>query len=234
MRMEADLSGSEMGDGGFGSRHDVPPIPIHESRAARLRFPSLSAAKSVLLAALGLTTLVFLAAWVRAGIRAASRPRPTGLLTLIGFVTNFFDTLGIGSFAPTTSIFKLKRLVPDELIPGTLNVGHALPTIAEAFVFIAIVEVEPLTLAGMIAASVAGAWLGAGVVRGLAAPAGADRDGPRAARGGGLLRHDEPRALPGRGRDAGPPLAAPVARPRRQLRAGRAHDARASASTRRA
>ncbi len=145
MRIGADLSGSE--------------IP-------RLRFPSLSAAKSVLLAALALTTLVFLAAWVRAGIRGAGRPRPTGLLTLIGFVTNFFDTLGIGSFAPTTSIFKLKRLVPDELIPGTLNVGHALPTIAEAFVFIAIVEVEPLTLAGMIAASVAGAWLGAGVVAG--------------------------------------------------------------------
>jgi uncharacterized membrane protein YfcA len=126
----------------------------------------LSAAKSILLAALSLTTLVFVAAWLRAAIRGAGRPRPTGLLTLIGFVTNFFDTLGIGSFAPTTSIFKLKRLVPDELIPGTLNVGHALPTIVEAFIFIAIVEVEPITLASMIAASVAGAWLGAGAVAG--------------------------------------------------------------------
>ena len=79
-------------------------------------------------------------------------------------MTNFFDTLGIGSFAPTTSMFKLNRLVPDEKIPGTLNVGHALPTIAQAFIFIAIVEVEMTTLIGMIAASVAGAWLGAGVV----------------------------------------------------------------------
>src|SRR5688572_13823274 len=55
----------------------------------------------------------------------ASRPRITD--PLIGFVTNFFDTLGIGSFAPTTAIFKLLRRMPDEQIPGTLNAGHALP-----------------------------------------------------------------------------------------------------------
>ena len=49
--------------------------------------------------------------------------------TGIGFVTNFFDTLGIGSFATTTTLFRLLRLVPDENIPGTLNVGHTWPTI---------------------------------------------------------------------------------------------------------
>ena len=120
--------------------------------------------KSILFAALGLVTAVFVAAWIRAA-RKEQRSGPPGPLGLaIGFVTNFFDTLGIGSFAPTTSIFKLKGLVPDERIPGTLNVGHALPTIAQAFIFIAIVEVEMTTLAGMIAASVAGAWLGAGIV----------------------------------------------------------------------
>ncbi len=123
-------------------------------------------AKLALFLALGVVTLVFVAAWVRTGLLAAGGARPTPLLAAIGFVTNFFDTLGIGSFAPTTSIFKLKRLVPDERIPGTLNVGHALPTIVQAFIFIAIVEVEMTTLAGMIAASVAGAWLGAGVVAG--------------------------------------------------------------------
>jgi uncharacterized membrane protein YfcA len=126
----------------------------------------VSIAKLVLFAALALTTLVFVAVWLRAAALGAGRARPTPLHSLIGFVTNFFDTLGIGSFAPTTSIFKLKGLVPDELIPGTLNVGHALPTIAQAFIFIAIVEVEMATLAGMIAASVAGAWLGAGIVAG--------------------------------------------------------------------
>jgi uncharacterized membrane protein YfcA len=82
----------------------------------------------------------------------------------IGFVTNFFDTLGIGSFAPTTALFKLWKLVPDQRIPGTLNVGDTLPTIVEALIFIAIVKVDPTTLVLFIAASIAGAWLGAGIV----------------------------------------------------------------------
>jgi uncharacterized membrane protein YfcA len=82
----------------------------------------------------------------------------------IGLLTDFLDTLGIGSFAVTTSLFKLFKLVPDERIPGTLNVGHALPTIAEALIYIVIVTVEPKTLLLMIAAAVAGAYLGAGFV----------------------------------------------------------------------
>lgn len=82
----------------------------------------------------------------------------------IGFVTNFFDTLGIGSFATTTSLYKLLHFVPDERIPGTLNVGHALPTVVEAAIFIGIIAVEPRTLLLLILAAVAGAWLGAGFV----------------------------------------------------------------------
>jgi uncharacterized membrane protein YfcA len=104
---------------------------------------------------------------------AALRRRPAGeavapspFLLLTGFVANFFDTLGIGSFATTTSIFKLKNLVRDELIPGTLNVGHTLPTIAQAFIYIAVIEVDITTLLLMIAASMLGTWLGAGVVAG--------------------------------------------------------------------
>jgi uncharacterized membrane protein YfcA len=94
------------------------------------------------------------------GARSARAPEDVAL----GFATDFFDTLGIGGFAPTTAIFKLFRPVPDELIPGTLNVGHALPTLTEALIFIAAVTVDPLTLISMIAASVLGAWLGAGLV----------------------------------------------------------------------
>lgn len=90
--------------------------------------------------------------------------RPALADTLIGFGTNFFDTLGIGSFAPTTALFKLLRRVPDENIPGTLNVGHAMPTVIQALIFIAVVKVELPTLVGMIGASVVGAWLGVGVV----------------------------------------------------------------------
>jgi len=126
----------------------------------------VSVAKLVLFAALGVITVVFVAAWAR-GVRRnrpASGMRPTPLEMAVGFVTNFFDTLGIGSFAPTTSIFKLKRMVPDERMPGTLNVGHAMPTVVQALVFIAIVNVGMATLVGLITAAVAGAWLGAGVV----------------------------------------------------------------------
>jgi len=129
-------------------------------------------ARRALVAVLAVETLGYAAYWasrVARGRRqrgAVGSARPTALQLSIGAVTNFFDTLGIGSFAPTTSIFKLRRLVPDERIPGTLNVGHTLPTITQAFLFISIVEVEIPTLFGMIAASVLGAWFGAGVVAG--------------------------------------------------------------------
>ena len=55
---------------------------------------------------------------------ASARAAAPGLIhTLIGFLTNFFDTLGIGSFATTTTTYKLLSLVPDERIPGTMLVG---------------------------------------------------------------------------------------------------------------
>jgi uncharacterized membrane protein YfcA len=101
-----------------------------------------------------------------AGATGEDSPRPTPLGLVIGFVTNFFDTLGIGSFASTTAIFKLKGLVRDERIPGTLNVGHTLPTLVQALIYIAIVNVDVWTLTLMIAAAVLGSWLGAGVVSG--------------------------------------------------------------------
>lgn len=119
--------------------------------------------KTLLLLALVGFTVFFVVTLARAFSKKRGE-KPSLLQTAIGFVTNFFDTLGIGSFAPTTAIFKLKKLVPDELIPGTLNVGHTLPTITQAFIFITIVEVEPVTLLLLIVAAVLGTWLGAGVV----------------------------------------------------------------------
>src|SRR5690349_14173005 len=85
---------------------------------------------------------------------------------LLGFVTNFFDTLGIGSFATTTAAFRARRMVSDELIPGTLNIGHTPPTIVQAIIYITVIEVDKLTLALLIGAAVVGAWFGAGVVSG--------------------------------------------------------------------
>jgi uncharacterized membrane protein YfcA len=122
----------------------------------------------VLLAVIAALAVAFVWRWVRtASAQRSGTPNPGLLRVAIGFVTNFFDTLGIGSFAPTTALFKFKRLIPDELIPGTLNVGHALPTIAQAIIFISVVEVGSLTLVSMMAAAAIGAWLGAGVVAAL-------------------------------------------------------------------
>jgi uncharacterized membrane protein YfcA len=124
--------------------------------------------KLLLFIALGVVALVYLVSWARA--LAAGRARgngaavPSPLEAGIGFVTNFFDTLGIGSYAPTTALFRFFKLVPDEKIPGTLTLGHTLPTIIQSFIFIAIVQVDFKTLALLIAASIVGAWLGAGVV----------------------------------------------------------------------
>ena len=99
----------------------------------------------VLLAGLG---VVFVGGWVK-GVRsggpgaAKESPKlPSPLQAVIGFVTNFFDTLGIGSFAPTTSWFKLQNVVPDQRIPGTMHVGHTPPVIVQAFIFIAIIQVD--------------------------------------------------------------------------------------------
>jgi uncharacterized membrane protein YfcA len=118
----------------------------------------------------------FVARWAHAlrraaGTSSATDPalqagRPSWLQTLTGAVTNFFDTLGIGSFATTTSLYRLWKLVPDRLIPGTLNVGHTLPTVAQALIYIAIIEVDLRTLVVLIASAVLGALLGAEVVAG--------------------------------------------------------------------
>jgi uncharacterized membrane protein YfcA len=130
--------------------------------------------KLVLLAGLAVWTVSYIVLW---SSLAKRRPETGSELrrfakkggqfvpfALTGAVTNFFDTLGIGSFAPSISIYKFWKLVPDELLPGTLNVGHALPVILQAFIFITIVKVHPLTLLTMIAASALGAWLGSGIV----------------------------------------------------------------------
>ena len=93
-------------------------------------------------------------------------PRPVDVL--IGFGANFFDTWGISSFATTTAAFKLTGRVSDEQIPGTLNAGHALPTILQAVIFIVAVSVDRVTLVTLIAAAVAGAWFGSGIVSRLA------------------------------------------------------------------
>jgi uncharacterized membrane protein YfcA len=93
------------------------------------------------------------------------RPRP--LAMGIAFIANFFDTLGIGSYATTTSMSKLWNVMPDERIPGTLNVGYVLATVVQAVIFMTIIEVDFTTLVCIIGAAVLGAFSGAGVVAGF-------------------------------------------------------------------
>ena len=84
---------------------------------------------------------------------------------VVGAITNFFDTLGIGSFAPTVAFNKfLKMGVRDKDLPGLLNVGDTLPVMCEAVIFTTVIEVEPVTLVTMLAASAIGSWLGAGII----------------------------------------------------------------------
>jgi uncharacterized membrane protein YfcA len=128
-----------------------------------------------LIAALIAITIVYASYWWTMAVRARATGKhgshepvlPTPLQTAIGFITNFFDTLGIGSFATTTALFRAWKVVRDELIPGTLNVGHSPPAVIQAIIYTQLVEVEFMTLFLLIAAACAGAWLGAGVVAGL-------------------------------------------------------------------
>jgi len=83
---------------------------------------------------------------------------------IIGFITNFFDTLGIGSFAPTTTLLRSFKQIHDRVLPGTLNVSCTIPVVIEAFIFISVIEVEMLTLVSLIVAAIVGAVVGAGVV----------------------------------------------------------------------
>lgn len=83
-----------------------------------------------------------------------------GLAAVIGG-TMFFDALGIGGNAPQTALFKLFKLVPDRLIPGTLNTCTLIPSAVETLLFVTIVEVDPVTMICLIVAIAAGARLGA-------------------------------------------------------------------------
>jgi uncharacterized membrane protein YfcA len=110
-----------------------------------------------------------------------SSQKPSISHLLIGFGTNFFDTLGIGSFATTTAAYRLLRLVPDELIPGTALVGHTLPVVVQALFFVGAIAVDPVQLTALIVACLLGGWLGAGVVSRL------PRRAVQLGMGGGLL-----------------------------------------------
>jgi uncharacterized membrane protein YfcA len=91
---------------------------------------------------------------------------PRAEAAVLGAVTNFFDTLGIGSFAPTMAWFKFRRLVPDHLIPPTMIAGHTPPAIVQGLIFLVLLggKVDPVLLVGNIAALLIGGLIGAHLV----------------------------------------------------------------------
>jgi uncharacterized membrane protein YfcA len=130
----------------------------------------MNSAQTVFYLAVGAAGIAFVGGGIKAAgrgrgnQRAAGLRRPTSMESLIGFAVAFFDTLGIGSFAPTTAIYKLRRIVPDELIPGTLNVGLTPAALLESVIFVTAIVVDPVLLVTVVSSAAVGAWLGAGIV----------------------------------------------------------------------
>ncbi len=119
---------------------------------------------TILLLALAVFGIGYTGLILRAAIARGQLGFPVETVAL-GAITNFFDTLGIGSFAPSTAWLKFRALVPDRYIPATLNAGHCIPTVVQALIFINLVEVDPWLLLGCILAAMAGSVVGAGAVQ---------------------------------------------------------------------
>jgi uncharacterized membrane protein YfcA len=117
-----------------------------------------------LLVPLGLAIVFFTLILARAAIRERAAPRLEAVV--LGAVVSFFDTLGIGSFAPTTAWMKFRRLVPDRLIPPTMLVGLTPPAMAESVIFLILlgVKVDPVLLFGCAIAVLLGGLVGAPLV----------------------------------------------------------------------
>ena len=124
----------------------------------------MSVASIILYASLLFVELAFLVAWVITIRRRKLPMRASAGDLAIGVGTNFLDTLGIGNYAQITALFKLRGHPADELIPGTLNVGNAIPIVFGTLLFTTTVNVEPILLTSMVLSAGAGAWIGAGIV----------------------------------------------------------------------
>ncbi|MCL6697916.1 sulfite exporter TauE/SafE family protein [Sphingomonas sp. NSE70-1] len=117
-----------------------------------------------LLIPLTLAGIICLGVLIRAAIRQGAVPKVEAVV--LGAVVSFFDTLGIGSFAPTAAWFKLRKLVPDRLIPQTMLVGLTPPAVLQGIIYLILlgVMVDAILLVGCILAFVMGGLLGAPMV----------------------------------------------------------------------
>ena len=111
-----------------------------------------------------LSTLLFTIVLIKAAVENGSIP--TAETIGLGAVVSFFDTLGIGCFAPSTAWLKFRRLVPDGLIPPTILVGLTITAVVESIIFLIRlgVRVDPVLLVGCVLACAMGGLIGAPLV----------------------------------------------------------------------
>lgn len=112
-----------------------------------------------LLAAVGIAFTMFLVRAAMAAGQLKLRLEPT----VVGTVANFFDTLGIGSFAPTLAWMRFRRMVPDQRIPMTMLAGYTPPVFVQSIIFLILlgVSVDIVLLLASAVAITAGAIIGA-------------------------------------------------------------------------
>lgn len=117
-----------------------------------------------ILVPLTLAILVFAVILAKSAIEKRAAPSPEALA--VGAIVSFFDTLGIGCFAPTTAWLKFRKLVPDRLIPPTLIVGLGPPAMAESIIFLILlgIRVDAILLFGSAIAVLLGGLVGAPLV----------------------------------------------------------------------
>jgi len=117
-----------------------------------------------LLVPIVLATFIFTLVLIKAAV--TKRAIPTFETIGLGAVVSFFDTLGIGCFAPSTAWLKFRHLVPDRLIPPTILVGLTITAVVESIIFLLKlgVKVDPVLLAGCILACTVGGMIGAPLV----------------------------------------------------------------------
>lgn len=117
-----------------------------------------------LLIPLTLAAIVCMTVLLRAAVRQHAYPKLEAMV--LGAVVSFFDTLGIGSFAPTAAWLKFRKMVPDRLIPQTMLVGLTPPAMLQGFIYLILlgVMVDAVLLVGCILACVMGGLVGAPLV----------------------------------------------------------------------
>ena len=90
----------------------------------------------------------------------SQEPGSLFLLAISSTVIFFLSSFGISDFAISTILYRMKNLVSDKILPGTLNTQCVAPVAVMALAFISVIKVEVLTLVVCILAQISGSYIG--------------------------------------------------------------------------